>query len=201
MSNTIVFAGDSVTQGAWTVDSGGAQLTGLTTDQKFSTLIGNARGFSTVVNAGKSGDTAAGLASRLSADVLSHSPDAVAIMIGVNDVDTGTPTPVVEFKLSLYGIIETLQAASVRPTLLMPNLVRSSPVGIAFPAYLNAMNEVAVENSVPIVPIYDLFCRQWLAVANQSTFDALFHDYKHMTAAGHRFIADCVLAHNAAACA
>lgn len=189
----IVFAGDSVTQGAFVMNPDGTVAVGLPANQTFAHIVGMARGFTSVINAGKSGDTSTWLVQRLQADVLSLNPDAVCICIGINDVCATNPTPVNVFKANLSCIVERVQQAGAKATLLTPSLVRSSTAGVAFPPYLDAIEEVAAERACPLVPVYDLFCRKWLGVAASTEFDALFYDYKHPSAYGHQFIASCIL--------
>lgn len=186
----IVFAGDSVTQGAFIMAADGITVaTGLTPEQKFASIIGAAKGYTNVVNTGKSGDTVAKLKARLATDVLPHAPAPIVIMIGINDVTSVPSTPIANFRADLEYIVDTLKAAGSPVVIFLPNIVRNTPVGAAFPPYLETMVDVGRAKGVKVLPIYDLFARKWLAVP-AATFDALFYDDKHPSALGHQFIAN-----------
>lgn len=191
---TIVFAGDSVTQGAFTMAPPDYLnvAEGLSDAQKFSHIIGAAKGYNNVINVGWSGDTVARLKARLAADVLFHAPAPVVIMIGINDVTAAPPTPLPEFRQDLSDIVDALQAAGSPVTLMTPNIVRTSSVGMAFPPYLDAITDIGRVKNVPVVPVYDLFARKSYSVATPAEYDALFYDDKHPSAAGHQFIASIV---------
>ncbi len=190
---TIVFAGDSVTQGSFTMEADGVTVaTGLDDAQRFSRIVGGARGYTNVINAGKSGSTVASLKARLTADALAHNPDVVAVMIGINDVTAvPTPTPVAVFKSDLSDIVASIQAAGAICILLTPNLIRISVAGVLFPAYLDAIAEVGREKGCGVVPVYDRFCRKFFA-SSTAEWDALFYDDKHPSAAGHAFMASLI---------
>jgi lysophospholipase L1-like esterase len=196
----IIFAGDSITQGAWTVDAQGNQLTGLTNAQKFSTLVGNARGFDTVVNAGVSGDTVTGLYNRLYS-IISQSPDVVVIMIGTNDVGHAqTPiTTLATFTQKINDIVEALLAENIRVCLMSwPTANHDYWGGVNSPAYLDAIAQAAQSHSVGYIPVYEMWCAyKWAAALTVEAYDALYWEQSgvafHPSVSGAQVIADFIL--------
>jgi lysophospholipase L1-like esterase len=193
----IIFAGDSITMGAWTNDSDGDQLTGLDDAQKFSHIIGAAKGFDEIINAGRSGNNTADLLARLQTDVINQNPDMVVIMIGRNDVrEAQIPeTPVATYRAELTEIVQRLQAAGIGRILLLswnPMDVIGGWQEINSPAYIAVMSQVAAENGIYFIDINSM----WTAykfMLSTADYSALYNDPTHPSALGHRVIASFVL--------
>ncbi|AXT46341.1 SGNH/GDSL hydrolase family protein [Chromobacterium rhizoryzae] len=187
--SSIVFHGDSVTYGV---------RTGVTQSDTFAQKIGNARGFSSIINTGVPGNTSSQGLARFQSDVLSHSPDAVCIMFGINDVYYNISTS--DFKNNITSMVQMAKNANCRPTIITPNLVRSTPYINAFPAYLDALRSVSKATSTPIVDAYLRFEDVYF-IYTSSQFDSLWADYQHPSSSGHQLIADLVLQdYNCSAC-
>lgn len=197
-NNTIVFIGDSITFGAWSVNPDGTQLTGIAVEQKFSFLIGQAHGFSTIINKGKPNDTVAGLQARLQTDVISYNPDMVVIMIGRNDVnDAGYSvlTPVSTYKQKLSEVVQSLKNAGItRVLILSPNVMNHGYyLNTNIIPYLDAMAQVAQENGVYYIDVFSMWASyKWSAAATVAEYDALYYNNTHPSAAGHAAIAEFV---------
>lgn len=128
-SQTWVAFGDSITyrtahappEGPWTVAV--AQRTGHR-----------------IINAGVNNDTSDGLRMRLEHDVLAHHPDGVLLMIGINDhvlinanhVIKGAPplerVPLIQYRQNLTAMVERLQQADIRVTLMTNRPLVIGPV-------------------------------------------------------------------------
>lgn len=186
----IVFHGDSVTYGI---------RPGVTQADTFAQIVGTARGFSSIVNTGVPGDTSSGGLARYSADVLAQGPDAVCIMFGINDIWAGV-TPGT-YESNIAAMVQQAKANGIRPTLLTPNLVRGTSYIQAFPPYLDSLRCIAATEGVPLVDCYLRFEDVYFLYP-QAKFDALWTDYQHPAASGHKLIADLILSPwNSAACA
>lgn len=197
-NDTIVFIGDSITFGAWSINPDGTQLTGIPVSQKFSTLIGQAHGFSTIINKGKPNDTVAGLQARLQTDVISYNPDMVVIMIGRNDVNDASYsvlTPVSTYKQKLGEVVQTLQSNGInRILILSPNVMNHGYyLNTNIIPYLDAMAQVAQESGVHYIDVFSMWASyKWSAAATVAEYDALYYNNTHPSAAGHAVIAEFV---------
>jgi acyl-CoA thioesterase I len=104
----VVFLGDSLSAGLH-----------LSRDEAFPALLGErlaAQGYPLrVVNAGVSGDTAAGGRRRIEW-VLRQEPELVVVQLGTNDGLRGTPLPSIE--ADLVALVERAQAAGARVLLV-----------------------------------------------------------------------------------
>lgn len=174
----IVFMGDSITQGV---------RTGVTASQIFSYLIGNQRGFTTIVNKGVPNDTAAGGLTRLQADVINENPDSLVLMFGTNDVFNGVS--VASFKADMTSIIQQAKAANIEVVLFFPPMGRSTNQLNAFPPYLIALQEIAFTEGVASVDIYRRFLHDYFYMSS-SAFTGMYTDWAHLSAAGHARIAE-----------
>ena len=183
---TVVFAGDSVTDCGRRTDPDGLG------DGYVRTLyddLGPRR--PRIVNAGISGNRAADLAARWSADVLAHEPSVVSILIGINDTwrryDEDDPTTAESFEASYRAMLDPLTCPVV---VIEPFLL---PVKDGQEAWredldpkLDVVRKLAVEYGAILVPADVELNRQTAAVGAAT----LAHDGVHPTAAGHRAIAD-----------
>ena len=104
-SNTrpIVCLGDSLTEGY------GATVQGVVDLSKSYPAFLQEKLSVSVINAGISGDTAAGGLLRLDHDVLDKNPQVVIILLGANDFMSMPPRPVADTKADLQAIINKLK--------------------------------------------------------------------------------------------
>lgn len=177
----VVFLGDSITLGV---------RTGVGPTDIFSYKIGNARGFTSIVNKGVANDTAAGGLARLSTDVLAENPKACVVMFGTNDVFNGVS--VASFKSSMKSIVQTLKTNNIEPVIFTPPLGRSSPQISAFPPYLIALAEIGYEENIGVVEMYRRFCHFYFYYSS-TDFNNLYADWAHPTAVGHTAITNIFL--------
>ena len=183
---TLVFAGDSVTDCGRRTDPdglGGGYVRTLYDD------LGPRR--PRIVNAGISGNRAADLAARWSADVLAHEPSVVSILIGINDTwrryDEDDPTTAESFEESYRAMLDPLTCPVV---VIEPFLL---PVKDGQEAWredldpkLDVVRKLAVEYGAILVPADVELNRQAAAVGAAT----LAGDGVHPSPAGHRAIAD-----------
>ncbi|MFI6829067.1 SGNH/GDSL hydrolase family protein [Kribbella sp. NPDC050241] len=183
---TVVFAGDSVTDCGRRTDPaglGGGYVRNLYDD------LGQRR--PRIVNVGISGNRAADLVGRWSADVLAHDPSLVSIMIGINDTwrryDKFDPTTAESFETSYRALLDplTCPVVLVEP-FLMP--VKDGQEGWRedLDPKLDVVRKLAVEYGAILVPADVELNRQARTVGAAT----LAHDGVHPSAAGHRAIAD-----------
>ena len=78
----------------------------------------------TAINAGISGNDTRDALARITEDVLSHKPDLVTVMFGLNDM---TKVPLDEFKANLIEIIKRCRASGAEVLLSTPNNVITTP--------------------------------------------------------------------------
>jgi lysophospholipase L1-like esterase len=183
---TVVFAGDSVTDCGRRDDPAGL---GDGYVRMISDDLGERR--PRIVNAGISGNRAADLAGRWSADVLSHGPALVSILIGINDTwrryDENDPTSAAEFEASYRSLLDPLTCPVVlmEPFLLPVNDGPQEWREDLDPK-LEVVRKLAVEYGAILVPT-DVELTRQAAAAGPAT---LADDGVHPTAAGHRALAD-----------
>ena len=183
---TVVFAGDSVTDCGRRTDPSGL---GDGYVRELSDELGERR--PAIVNAGISGNRAADLAARWSADVLAHDPSLVSILIGINDTwrryDENDPTTPEDFEASYRSLLDPLSCPVV---LMEPFLL---PVKDGQDAWredldpkLEVVRKLAVEYGAILVPTDVELTKQAASVGPEM----LAGDGVHPSPAGHRALAD-----------
>ena len=183
---TVVFAGDSVTDCGRRTDPdglGNGYVRNLYDD------LGERR--PTIVNAGISGNRAADLAARWSADVLAHDPSLVSILIGINDTwrryDENDPTTPEDFEASYRSLLDPLSCPVVlMEPFLLPVKDGQEEWREDLDPKLEVVRKLAVEYGAILVPT-DVELTKQAASAGAAT---LAGDGVHPTAAGHRALAD-----------
>lgn len=126
---TVVFLGDSVTQGCFELYRCGKEAlqTIFQTDKAFATRfkeIINIMYPSTqvnVINSGISGDTTKGGFERLERDVLSFNPDLVVVSFGLNDCCVLGEKGVEEYKENLSNIFAKLKEKDIESIFITQN--------------------------------------------------------------------------------
>jgi acyl-CoA thioesterase-1 len=183
---TIVFAGDSVTDCGRRDDPAGLG------DGYVQALYDDLGAFRPrIVNTGISGNRAVDLVARWHDDVLTHEPDLVSVLIGINDTwrryDKDDPTSTEDFEASYRELLEPVTAELV---LVEPFLLAVKAEQRAWREDLDPKIEVvrrlAKEYDAILVPADVEFNRQALTVGATTLAD----DGVHPTAAGHRLLAD-----------
>jgi len=183
---TVVFAGDSVTDGGHRTDPTGL---GNTYVRDIAEDLGDDR--PRIVNAGTSGNRAKDLVARWSTDVLAVEPSLVSILIGINDTwrryDKNDPTPVEAYEASYRQLLEPLQCPLV---LVEPFVLQVKPEHAEWREDLDPKIEVvrklAREYDAILVPA-DVELNRLAAEVGPAT---LADDGVHPSAAGHEALAD-----------
>ncbi|MET9314028.1 SGNH/GDSL hydrolase family protein [Kribbella sp. NPDC003505] len=183
---TVVFAGDSVTDCGRRSDPSGL---GDGYVRELSDELGDRR--PAMVNAGISGNRAADLAARWSADVLAHDPSLVSILIGINDTwrryDENDPTPPEDFEASYRSLLDPLSCPVVlMEPFLLPVKDGQEDWREDLDPKLEVVRKLAVEYGAILVPT-DVELTKQAASVGAAT---LAGDGVHPTAAGHRALAD-----------
>ena len=140
-------------------------------------------------NAGISGHTTENALARIDRDVISHQPDLVTVMFGLNDM---TRVPLETYRENLKAIVQKCQAAGSGVILATPNNVITSsdrPTEKLI-QYCDVIREVGRELNVPVCDVY----RELDAVRTHAPFDwrLLMSDAIHPNMAGHKRIATCL---------
>jgi lysophospholipase L1-like esterase/poly(3-hydroxybutyrate) depolymerase len=160
---TVVFFGDSITQG-WD-----------TLAKDFPNLH--------VVNRGISGDTSRGLRYRLKEDVLDLHPRAVSLLIGTNDLALGgTPAQVID---NIRAIVAELEKQN-RTTRTVMNLVMPrAPLPGLFPDKIRELNALIVQFATKDPRV--VICDTWSTFddGNGSCKKEEFRDMLHPNKAGY----------------
>ncbi len=161
-----------------------------------------------VINAGVNGDITTTAIPRLERDVLTHKPNYVTVMFGVNDAgyyrpatDSMADTPRVseiDFKTNLETIISKIQSIKATPILITPLPMNEFYAHKDFPAYIeNGLNylvdrysdiirNICEEKNLYLIDINRIF-------SDDPNTVRLVPDGIHPNKCGHRFIADIIL--------
>jgi len=198
---TIVFAGDSIT------DSGRLQFPPLGSGYVYFfhnlLLATHPEVRVNVVNAGVSGNTVLDLKSRWEDDVLSHNPDWVSVLIGINDVHrhlAGEPGLDPESYYRNYREILEMtreRLRGVKLILLSPFYISRATAADGFrarvlrllPEYIARVRRLSEEFGAIFIDLYSLF--QELLKYREPTVYA--PEAVHPTPAGHLVIALAIL--------
>jgi lysophospholipase L1-like esterase len=190
---TLVFIGDSLTESDRQSDPEtlGDGYVRLIRDMLFAQ---SPACVPTIINVGVSGDRIPDLHDRWETDVMAHKPDAVSIMIGINDVwkslggrDEGTSLE--QFVQRYHVILRRMQMGApechrivCEPTLIEP----PQPDGmVALQPFVRAVRELSREFGTINVPLHSVFVE-----ARRANRDiALTTDGVHLTSTGHMLIA------------
>jgi lysophospholipase L1-like esterase len=193
---TIVFLGDSITQG-------GVGPKGYVTVIK-NTLAEKHKDLGIkVVGAGISGNKVPDLQRRLTKDVLDRKPTLVVIYIGINDVWHGEKDPKKgtspeNFEAGLTDIIGKIKETGARVVLCTPSVIgekKSNPLDTKLDEYSEISRKVAKKESVQLCDLRKAFVEH-LARNNPDDKDRgiLTGDRVHLNEAGNKFVAQTILA-------
>jgi isoamyl acetate esterase len=193
---TIVFLGDSITQG-------GVGPKGYVTVVK-NTLAEKHKDLGiTVIGAGISGNKVPDLQRRLTKDVLDKKPTLVVIYIGINDVWHGEKDPKKgtspeTFEAGLTDIIGKIKEKGARVVLCTPSVIgekKSNTLDSKLDEYSEIGRKVAKKESVQLCDLRKAFIDH-LAKNNPDDKDRgiLTGDRVHLNEAGNKFVAQTILA-------
>lgn len=129
---TIVFLGDSVTQGCFELytKSDGNMETYFDKQSAYHRYLDNMLSILfpnvpiNIINAGISGDSAPGGLKRLQRDVLSYNPDLVIVCFGLNDCLQG-PDGIERYTQALDGIFKELNNNGCEVIFMAPNMMNT----------------------------------------------------------------------------
>ncbi len=194
--DTIVFLGDSITQG-------GVGPKGYVTAIK-TTLAEKHKDLGiTVIGAGISGNKVPDLQRRLTKDVLDKKPTLVVIYIGINDVWHGEKDPKKgtspeNFEAGLTDIIGKIKDKGARVVLCTPSVIgekKSNALDAKLDEYSEVSRKVAKKESVQLCDLRKAFVDH-LAKHNPDDKDRgiLTSDRVHLNEAGNKFVAQTILA-------
>lgn len=152
-----------------------------------------------VINQGVNGNRVWDLENRLSKDVLSHSPDLVVIMIGINDVwrkydthsDSITQISLDDFYISYKKILERIDKQNITTILLSPfflELNKNDEMRIELNAYIEKVETLAKEFNLTFVNVQD-YMDQFLE--NHSSY-LISNDRVHLNFLGDFLLADYI---------
>ena len=153
----------------------------------------------TIINAGISGDTTAGMLSRFDRDVLREAPDVLMLLGGTNDLMNGCPEGVV--KSNVTAMMQQARAANIQTMLgTLPPLYESR-----MPEAWRTMQEFRAPESDyeahrywqrAFTATYELVLVDFygrLKSLSDAEPGAYFGDGVHPTARGHRVMADAFI--------
>ncbi|MCL4691568.1 MAG: SGNH/GDSL hydrolase family protein [Candidatus Hydrogenedentes bacterium] len=180
----------------------------------FGTLLQEHLPGAAVVNAGVGGNSTADARLRFEQDVLAREPDVVTVAFGINDAaidvwkgDTEPRVPIEIYRVNLRHFVETLKERGSRPILMTPNPLAWTPklielygkppydpddsegFNVLLADYAEVVRNVAVEEEVPLVDVWQLFKEHQGNYPDES----LLLDGMHPNARGHRLVADALL--------
>jgi len=151
--------------------------------ESYPTLIGAARNFTVVQNAGMDGHRSTQMAARFDKDILSWRAGAISIMCGTNDA--AFPTPIGDFEAAVRGMVNKGVASGARVTLCTPPVVRADARPMQ--TYNNVLRAIAADT--PGVVLFEVY--NWSAALPSGTLDAYFEvDNTHWKLVGNQAIRD-----------
>lgn len=182
---TIVCFGDSVT-GVY-YHSGGRRAWSDVLEYLLHRIYPSAR--VTVINAGVSGNTSGQGLARMEADVLSHRPQLVVAMFGLNDVARGRGPR--EFRDHLAAIVTRARGAGAEIILMTPNSIypgdpERPPLRVA--EYAEVVRAAGRELNVPVADAFGAF--ESIRTADPGAWEHLMSDTIHPNLEGHKLLAE-----------
>ncbi len=201
----VLVFGDSITQGYWDTEGGWVNRLRKHYDEMRVEDL-QTRDDPEIFNLGVSADTSDSLLQRIEPETVARKGTsdvlpAVIVQIGVNDSSSHGDNiwvPIVNYSDNLHDIIAKLKTKSSKIIFIGMSSVddtKTNPVSWgnyfykneAIKIYEDSMAEVAKQNDIPFIPIFDKF---------KTAFDAgnnFLPDGLHPNNAGHQLITDIVL--------
>ncbi len=142
-----------------------------------------------VVNAGISGNTTIDGLNRLEKDVLSHKPDLVTVMFGLNDMARGSTD---SFQSNLKTIIDRCRAGGAEVLLCTPNGIIDNPgrTIAKLVEFNEAMKSVGRETQTPVCDVYAAY--ESVKQSDPPAFRLLCSDEIHPNMDGHKLNAETI---------
>lgn len=116
-----------------------------------------------ILNRGVGGDRTADLLARIDKDVVNEKPDAVVMLIGINDVwrrfDAGEITTEEQFRDNYRTLVNTVVSTGAKLILIQPFVLDVSSKQ-NFRPYVDAFNKIIREiagGEIPLVPMDEIF--------------------------------------------
>jgi len=177
--NTIVFLGDSITEGA-------SSPRGYIT---LFDLFCKENGYDIkAINAGISGHKSNDMLKRLQKDVLDRRPTWVSISCGVNDVWHGAKgVPLLDYKKNMTEMVDRCQAAGAKVLLLTATPIfenLDSPENQKLAAYNDFLRQLAKEKKIVLCDLNRAFTKVYKE--KKSKENVLTTDGVHMKPSGYR---------------
>lgn len=140
-----------------------------------------------MINAGISGHTTKNALARIEKDVLSHKPDLVTVMFGLNDM---VKIPIEEYEKNLRSIADQIRAVGSGVVFCTPNAVittESRPVE-KLVKYCEVVRRVAAEKNIPLCDSFSEF--EKMRKADPEVWRLTLSDEIHPNMGGHKGIAE-----------
>jgi lysophospholipase L1-like esterase len=164
---------------------------GVTSTQSFAYLTSIYWGYapSDYINAGVGSSDTADMISRLSADVLAHSP-AVCVVNAGGIADMANSVSLSTYKSNLNTIFTALQGAGIKVAAVNDVMKRYANLTLfdQFRTYSEAYEEVAAQLGVPVVDIYREYALSYI-IDGYTTWNSYYVDDVHQTIAGNAWVA------------
>lgn len=144
-----------------------------------------------IVNAGVSADTTTHALKRLESDVLSHHPQLVVVMFGMNDVVVNSPET---YRNNLRQIVKRAQINRAEVILMTPNVITADdplrpPWRLA--EYAGIVRQVGREMQVPVADVHHAF--DAIRAVDRRAWLRLMSDPIHPNMRGHKVLAEEVV--------
>jgi len=140
-----------------------------------------------VINAGVSGESLPRGLARLDRDVLSHKPQLVTVMYGLNDM---TRFPIAEFKKNLTAMSDRCRAAGAAVLLCTQNSIVAGRSPKTLAEFTRAIHEVARELKVPVADCHKAY--EAVRGRDAREWSLLMSDEIHPNMDGHKLLASVI---------
>lgn len=187
----IVFAGDSITAAQYVTEA-----------ETFAKLFSDTVGAS-YVNSGVSGSTASALLTNLQTRVLDNHPSTCVVMIGTNDLaiaydnDTTLDSLISAYIGTMGSIMDAVKAAGIHLIVLSPPATKITKLWGMQKEFTSALRSLCYAKSVLFIDVFNQMRRD-AGSMSASNFSAWWLsstlDMYHLSATGHRRIADLLIA-------
>lgn len=151
------------------------------------------------INSGIGGNRIYDLEERFEKDVLSHKPDVVSFLVGINDTwrryDSGTVSSIEDFSASYRRMLTKLKDANI-PVIICEPFLQNVPSDRSswredLSPRIDAIRQIAIDFSAVYVPLDGIFASK----AAQISPEILLPDGVHPSLLGHKIIAQAWLDH------
>ncbi|EDQ33962.1 hypothetical protein HPDFL43_05895 [Hoeflea phototrophica DFL-43] len=170
----------------------------VSSQQKFSSIVGSARGYPFVSASGISGNQSSHFLARVEADVIAQNPQTCVAGFGTNNAawahenDISNATMTSSYISDMDAATDLLLTAGIFPVLFTPPPARIPEMCFRLPHLVDALATLCDSKSIGFVNIYDAIAGVAIE-SSKASFLALYladPDKHHLAAAGHAFIGD-----------